>query len=88
MLGAGEMGSSGFLSSGLCIDNPYYFTIELFGEDKDLINNNFPLELAVVGGATERMDRAVVVAPWLTMVALLGVLAAAALSWRKPDLTA
>ena len=43
MLGAGEDGTSGFLTSQDCAANPYYLTFELEPGDPFIINNNIPL---------------------------------------------
>jgi len=44
-LGAGEDDATGFLTSNLCTDNPYYMCFNLSGADPMVINNNFPLHV-------------------------------------------
>lgn len=40
VLGNGEVGNTGFLSSDVC--TPYYFTMNIEAGDVDVFNNNFP----------------------------------------------
>ncbi len=49
VLGAGESGSTGFLSSAVCVDNPYYdvFVIEL--GDAFVLNNNIAIRRSGIG---------------------------------------
>ncbi len=43
VLGAGEEGQTGFLTSSDCVDNVYYLSFDLEGGDPYIINNNIPL---------------------------------------------
>jgi hypothetical protein len=83
VLGAGEIGDTGVLSSGLCGDNEYYFSFYLEADDPFIINNNFPLGVAVVGGVAEPANRLALLAPWHILAVLLGVVMAGAVFWRK-----
>lgn len=42
-LGAGELGSSGFLGAAECAANPFYLTFDLEPGDPFIINNNIPM---------------------------------------------
>jgi hypothetical protein len=85
VLGAGEVGDSGYLDSGECFDNIYYWAFELEPRDPIIINNNFPLHV-IVGGETRPPDRLALLAPALSLVALGGVVLSGALAWRRrPD---
>jgi plastocyanin len=78
VLGAGEVLSTGYLQSGLCTDNTYYFSFRLEDGDPFIINNNFPLD-AAIGGVTQPVGRAALLKPWLALLAfpflLLGTVA-------------
>lgn len=61
------------------VDNTFYFAFELGEGDAVIINNNFPLDSMIgVGGETRPANARAVLAPVLSLVALLGVLAVGA----------
>jgi len=48
ILGADEVGASGFLASRDCLDNPYYLTFDLEAGDPLILNNNIPFAACTV----------------------------------------
>jgi len=83
VLGNGENGSTGYLTSNAC--TPYYLTFDLEPGDPFIINNNFPLRyvLRPVGGVIVPVNRLELLAlrlrsgraPWMGMVTLAGLAA-------------
>jgi len=53
ILGSGENGSTGFLTSNAC--TPHYTTIDLAPGDPAVINNNFPFQFAALGSVEGRV---------------------------------
>ncbi len=73
----------GFLAATDCTS--FYLQIDLEqGDPLIIINNNFPLQSAVVGGVTEPIGGLALLTPWLAVGALALLLAGAALIvWRR-----
>ena len=74
VLGNGENGATGFLTSSACTD--YYLSFDLAAGDPFIFNNNFPLEYVPpvpVGGFIVPVNKLGLLAPWMGLVALAGL---------------
>lgn len=83
VLGNGENGATGFLTSNAC--TPYYLTFDLGEEDPVIINNNFPLQSppsVPVGGVILPVNKLELLAPYMGLAALM-VAAVAAVAFKK-----
>ena len=72
VLGNGENGATGFLTSSDC--TPYYLTFDLAAGDPFIFNNNFPLSPPSppipVGGIVVPVNKLGLLAPWMGLAAL------------------
>jgi uncharacterized delta-60 repeat protein len=85
VLGNGEYGATGFLTSNAC--TRFYLSFDLATGDPVIFNNNFPLSPPIpVGGIVVPVSKLGLVAPWLGLVALasLAALGVVLVRRRKP----
>jgi len=74
VLGNGENGTTGFLTSNAC--TPYYLSFDLEAQDPIIFNNNFPLLPPMpVGGIIVPVNKLELLAPWMGLAALAGLAA-------------
>jgi len=85
VLGNGEDGDTGYLTSKACTF--YYFTFDLALGDPIIINNNFALHVPnpvpnPVGGVIVPVGKVALLAPWMALAALVAMAVAAAVLRR------
>jgi len=86
VLGNGEDGATGFLTSNACTD--YYFTFDLELGDPFIINNNFPLKYVPpvpVGGYIVPVNELELLGPWITLVAVVIISTIAVMARKRRD---
>jgi plastocyanin len=77
VLGKGEDGTTGFLTSNAC--TPFYLSFDLAAGDPVVFNNNFPLRPPIpVGGIVVPVNKVELLAPWMGLGGLVVTAAVAA----------